>query len=67
MKIGTFYAYYRKYSITAAWDTKSLGLNNFEIKMNFKKTLKDRLRNSQQNGVFTFLKLIFNFFGILKV
>jgi hypothetical protein len=41
--------------------TKILNINNFFKKWNFKnlKTLKDRVKNSLQNSVFTFFKLNF--------
>ena len=44
-------------------ETKSLDINNFQIKWNLKKvkTLKDRLRNSLQNSVFTFFEITFYF------
>jgi hypothetical protein len=33
------YFIYRKHSLTSAWDTKSLDLNNFKINLNFKKVI----------------------------
>ena len=52
---------YRKASLTAAWNTKSLDSYNFLIKTNFKKvkTLENSEKCPLQNGGFTFLKFVF--------
>ena len=52
---------FESFEKNSQWDTKSLDLNNFQIKTNLKKvkTLKGRTRNYLQNSVFTFLKCIF--------
>ena len=52
---------YRKASLTAAWNTKSLDSYNFLIKTNFKKvkTLFFREFHNLYVSVFTFLKFVF--------